>query len=339
MLKEEKIENYSGVNPRLKGFIPCLKKGNWLELDFTPGGDAPKNFIALYEFSENSKVRKANTKTWSRYIAKVGQKWYPIESINEYLFNQIGEELGLRMAFSRLIFAGNQLRFLSKYFLNPEEESLEHGAQIFAGYIADKQWVEEIEIKGLARKFFTFQFAESAIKNMFPNESEEILVEFVKMLIFDALTGNNDRHFYNWGVVKHIGSKKKPTFAPIYDSARGLFWNDEEAKLLKWNENPTLLDSKIRKYAEGSKPKIGWDGLEDLNHFDLINKLFSVDLRYKEVCEQLINQENLEKLIKLIDKDLKKFYSSYRLELIKKCLIYRFERLMTIINNKGGISC
>ncbi|MCE9538742.1 MAG: hypothetical protein K8R85_05945, partial [Bacteroidetes bacterium] len=152
-------------------------------------------------------------------------------------------------------------------------------------------------------------------------------------------TGNNDRHFYNWAIVKHIENKKKPKFAPIYDSARGLFWNDSEAKLEKWNEHPKLMDDKIKKYSEGSKPKIGWDSLDDLNHFDLISKIFSVNLRYRTVCTQLVNQENLDKALALVDNKFSKFYSSYRLELIKKCLIYRFQRLMIIVNNKGGISC
>lgn len=338
MLKEELIENYSGVNLSLAGCFPCLRKGYWKELDFSVGGDAPKNFIALYEYSKDSGIRKSNSKTWPKYIAKVGHKWYPLESINEYLFNQIGEVLGLKMASSRLIMAGDQLRFLSKYFLK-ENESLEHGAQIFAGYIADQQWVESIEQQGLAREFFTFQFAETAIKTTFPRESELILKNFVQMLIFDALTGNNDRHFYNWGVIKHIENKKTPTFAPVYDSARGLFWNFSEAKLTEWKKEPKLLNTKIKKYAEGSKPKIGWDYLDDLNHFDLIDKIFSVDSRYKEVCAQLINQSNLEKALTLLRVDFSKFYSTYRLELIEKCLIYRFDRLMKIINNKGGVSC
>lgn len=338
MLKEEQIENHSGVNPNFNRFIPCLRKGHWKELDLTPGGDAPKSFIALYEYSEDSGIRRFNSKTWPRYIAKVGHKWYPLESVNEYLFNQIGECLGLNMACSKLIMAGNQLRFLSKYFLK-KDESLEHGAQIFAGYIVDKEWIEDIEQQGLARKFFTFQFVETAIRQMFPKESEQILLEFVKMLVFDALTGNNDRHFYNWGVIKHIENRKTPKFAPIYDSARGLFWNDSEAKLEKWNEHPKLMDNKIKKYSEGSKPKIGWDSLDDLNHFDLISNIFSVNLQYRNTCTHLINQDNLKKTLALIDNNFAKFYSPYRLELIKKCLVYRFQKLMIIVKNKGGIPC
>ena len=336
MLKTENIENYSGVKIALKGCIPPLRKGYWKELKFFPGGDAPKNFIAVYQYEEESKIRKSNADTWPRYIAKVGHKWYPLESINEYLLNQIGEVLDLKMASSQLMMAGKQLRFLSRYFLT-KTDSLEHGAQIFAGYMNDLNFVEIIEQQGLARKFFTFQFAESAIKQMFPKEAELILTDFVKMLVFDALTGNNDRHFYNWGVIKHIENKKTPTFAPIYDSARGLFWNDSEAKLLKWYEQPMQIDEKIKKYSEGSRPKIGWEGLDDLNHFDLIDKIFSVNLSYKEVCTQLINQENLEKTLKLVEIEFSEFYSSQRTELIKRCLKYRFDRLMKIVNNKGGV--
>jgi hypothetical protein len=222
VLKKEQVINFSGSNPKLKGCVKSLRRGYWLDLDYFPGGDAPKSFIALYGYEKKSLIKKSDPRTWPRYIAKVGHKWYPVESINEYLFNQIGETLGLTMASSKLIMVGDQLRFLSRYFLK-KTESLEHGAQIFAGYVNNPLVVEEIEKQGLARMLFSFQFAEGAIKHMFPEESELILKDFVKMLVFDALTGNNDRHFYNWGVIKHIENKKKPTFAPIYDSARGLF--------------------------------------------------------------------------------------------------------------------
>lgn len=332
VLKEENIENYSGVDIRFN--CPQLRRGYWKELDIAVGGDAPKNFIAVYEYEKDSGIRRSNPNTWPRYIAKVGHKWYPLESVNEYLFNRIGEVLKLNMAHSRLMLAGRQLRFLSRYFLS-KNESLEHGAEIFAGYIADLKFIENIEEQGLARTFFTFQFAEKAITHMFPYDAEPILRDFVKMLVFDALTGNNDRHFYNWGVIKHIESKKKPIFAPIYDSARGLFWNRSEADLKEnWGAHPKELDKRIKKYADGSKPKIGWEGLNDLNHFTLIEKIFSLDNRYKVVCLELITEANLQRVLTLIDTEFSNCYTTLRLELIKKCLCYRFERLMAVINKR-----
>lgn len=329
-LKEEVVENFSGVKLDLHKHIARLKQGDWKELNVSIGGDAPKNFIALYSFERNSKVRKSNSKTWPRYIAKVGHKWYPLESINEYFFNRIGEVLNLRMAASKLVMANNQLRFLSRYFLN-RDESLVHGAQVFAGYLADEALVEKIEKDGLARTFFTFQFAEAAIRHTFPNVADELLTDFLKMLIFDAISGNNDRHFYNWGIIKHIENKKRPIFAPVYDSARGLFWNEPESKLLTWLKTPNNLNTKIRKYAEGSKPKIGWEGLDDLNHFDLVEKLYTCYPRSQPICQELVNNKNCDKVIGLLNSEFSQFYSSERIDILEKCITYRFERLIQII--------
>jgi len=97
----------------------------------TISGDAPKDFIHLYQYGDG---KRKNFNSWPKYIAKVGKKWYPIESIVEYLLNRIGEIIGIKMAQSELRLADNQIRFLSKYFLK-EGEILVHGAQIFSVYL------------------------------------------------------------------------------------------------------------------------------------------------------------------------------------------------------------
>jgi hypothetical protein len=61
-------------------------------VDISIAGDAPKDFIKVYEYE---KVRKTSPHLWTPYIAKVGHKWYPIESITEYLMNRTGEVLGM----------------------------------------------------------------------------------------------------------------------------------------------------------------------------------------------------------------------------------------------------
>ncbi len=144
-----------------------------------------------------------------------------MESITEYLLNRIGEVLGLEMAFSRLMVAGEQIRFLSRYFLTGNEQ-LVHGAQIFSGYLEDEELVEQIEREQMSRDLFTFQFVETSLQHQFPEHASQLLESFVKLLVFDAIIGNNDRHFYNWGVIADITGKNIPRFSPIYDTARGL---------------------------------------------------------------------------------------------------------------------
>lgn len=330
-LNEVAIENHSGFEPNLKGQIPVLRRTYFRKIDFWVGGDAPKDFLKVYSYEEG--VLRNSKKTWPSYIAKVGHKWYPMESITEHLMTRIGQVLGVTMADSRLMMANNQLRFLSRYFLK-KNENLVHGAQIFAGYLEDEKMAEEIEEKDMARELFTFQFAESAIKAMFPKTGEQIVREFVKMLVFDAVIGNNDRHFYNWGVIVHTTkSKILPKFAPVYDTARGLLWNHSEAKLVKHLRTDKEAYDYLANYGQKSQPKTGWEGVKDITHYTLIEKIFTLDHRYRNECVQLLEKENLEKVYMVIDEEFSQLMSTLRRNAIKRYIELRFNTLSTIIKN------
>src|SRR5690606_13021739 len=153
---------------------------------------------------EEGKKRISNPHTWPIYIAKTGHKWYPYESITEYILNKLGECLGLCVAQSRLYVINGQVRFLSKLFRNDKNQVLEHGAELYSGYLGDKEFVDQIEENQMARDFFTVSFTYDTLKYSYPYQHESIFNDFIKMLVFDAIIGNNDRHFYNWGVIKHL---------------------------------------------------------------------------------------------------------------------------------------
>jgi hypothetical protein len=80
------------------------------------------------------------------------------------------------------------------------------------------------------------------------------------MLLFDALVGNNDRHFYNWGVIRSVELRQEPCFSPIYDTARGLLWNESEEKIVDLALSDARAKVYLQKYIKGSRPKIGWEG-------------------------------------------------------------------------------
>jgi len=209
------IKNYSGgvsIN-KIHSDIKPLSCDKYKVLDDDIGGDAPKDFIRVYEFK---KSKKADVKNWEKHIAKVGHKWYPLESITEHLLNRIGEILGLDMAHSQLRIVHGQLRFLSKYFLQ-SEDILVHGAQIYSTYLEenDDKFIQEIEDQNWARALLTFQFTHEAVKFLFPQQFQSIMNHLVELLVFDAITGNNDRHFYNWAVITHIEGLNPPKLSPI----------------------------------------------------------------------------------------------------------------------------
>lgn len=330
------IINYSGgiEIPIIHGAIAPLRTGYYRILKDDLGGDAPKDFIAVYEYGHGKKSKPRN---WNRHIAKVGHKWYPLESISEHLLNQIGEVLGLNMAKSQLRVINGQLRFLSKYFLDRDEENLIHGAQIYSACLqeTDDRFVQEVENENLARDLFTFQFTDESIKNMFPEQYQVIMNDLVKLLVFDAIIGNNDRHIYNWAIITHIEEKKPSRFSPIYDSARGLFWNiPESAVRKKFYENKGeiyhIKKAKLASYMNSSRPKIGWEGWNEeneINHFDLV-KLINRDYPiYQDICRSLIKKVHLTSIYELLDREFITFYTPERLILIKECLKQRFEIL------------
>ena len=258
-LSHEQVINWSGFEIRNQGVLPPLRKGYYYTVaGQNIAGDAPKNFIRAYTYGT---ANRSNPRKWPEYIAKVGHKWYPNESITEHLLTRIGQLLGLKMAESSLVSAHGQIRFLSRYFLR-RNQRLEHGAQIFAGYLKDDQFVEEVEQEGATQDLFTFQFIQEAIQEQFPDQARSILRGYTRMLAFDAIVGNNDRHHYNWGVIVHGHRRHEPYFSPIYDSARALFWNDSESKLeeIKKDPDPQRLPALYCSVRQKLAPKdgLGW---------------------------------------------------------------------------------
>lgn len=332
-LKKVKCEKLAGNKQLRHGLIPTIKKGEYfVEIGRSITGDAPKEFIRVYEYGV---ARKINRNKWPLYIAKTGHKWYPNESITEHLLNRIGECLGLKMAKSRLVWANEQLRFLSRYFLRNEEELI-HGADIYAGYMNDRDFVENIEAQNLSREFFTVQFTYTVLQTIFPQQAAIIFREFIKMLLFDALVGNNDRHFYNWGVIRDLESHQEPCFSPIYDTARGLLWNESEEKIVDLALNDSKAKAYLQKYIRGSRPKIGWDGQTNINHFTLVELIAGHEYGIsRDTITDLFGVDKLQNCVQMIDREFTGLFSPERISLIKKCLLLRHQELLKVTELKS----
>ena len=233
------------------------------------------------------------------------------------------------MSNSELALISGQLRFLSEYFLDNQHQELVHGVDIFAGYVSDRELVEQIEEQQLAREFFTFQFAIKAIEFAFPQDYEEIITDFVKLLIFDAIVGNNDRHFYNWGVVKSINGTRKPYFSPIFDTARGLFWNESEERIISRLNQKNQITA-YKKYINNSFPKTGWEGEYNPNHFVLIEKVINHDKKYERIINELLTANKEKKVLEMIQTNFSSLLSVNRMTIVTECLKLRFQQLRSI---------
>lgn len=322
------IINYSGFNPKFNKIEIAKKHSYCIIKDVSVTGDAPKDIIRLYEYGHS--LKRKHTK-WPIYIAKLGHKYYPLESITEQLISDIGLSYEFNLASSKVCSLGGQIRFLSRYFIEKETDELHHGADLYAGYLNDKNFVDEIEIKRMTQSFFTIKFTKEVIKHFFKHSHKEIFTSFMHMLFFDALVGNNDRHMYNWGVIRDVYGNNIAKYSPIYDSARGLLWNEKESKINEFaNDEKKLIDF-VKKYCNKSKPKIGIEDKKNVNHFDLIEsykEFYSAD----EFVKKLFKSNKIEFVIKKINEEYKTLYSKERRYVISEILKFRYSKLKNIVN-------
>lgn len=215
-----KIENYTNAPLLDVRKVPIVKRECYFVDDsVSVDGDVPKKFIGVYDYKLLAPKHKRNHKNWIRYIAKTGHKWYPIESVTELMMNMLGTIFELNMADSKIAMIGGQLRFLCRYFLSPSKEELVHGADILAGYLNEStRYIEEVDEQKMTRELFTLQVIEMSVANMFLYQKNDIMHELSKLIIFDVVIGNNDRHFFNWGVIRLIENRFQPFFSPVYDT-------------------------------------------------------------------------------------------------------------------------
>lgn len=240
---------------------------------------------------------------------------------------RVGQLCGLDVAESRLMICAQQLRFLSRYFLKPDE-ILNHAAEILGRYLEDREFVQRVADGRGEKELFTFQAYRAALEHTFPNQAEDIVRCFVRMIGFDALVGNQDRHFYNWGVITHTRGVLPPRFAPIYDTARGLFWNVAESGLNKV-ETPAGLE----RYIAGGEPLISWDGHSGgLNHFDLVERIAMTDDQCRVWLEEVsvAAKGALKVCLGMVDAEFSCLLSPRRRNAIQRCLQARFDRFASI---------
>jgi len=113
-------------------------------------------------------------------------------------------------------------------------------------------------------------FSVQAVKNAFGAHSlqygehveDDLFSGFVSRLTPDALIGVQDRHHENWGVIvqRDVGGPP-PHFAPLYDSARGLFCNVPDGELSQRFTGRDGLQ-RLDGYVARARPLVGFDGLK-----------------------------------------------------------------------------
>ncbi len=140
------------------------------------------------------------------YILKVQETKYPDLPYMEYTCNRIATLLSLAVAPYKFIEFQERPTFVTRNFMQDYTGTLNHIYKFLP------KGEKHHNCKQIAKVIMT------ETKNL--NE----VIKFVKMCLFDAFIGNNDRHGRNIGL---IASSKKTLLSPMYDNP-SYFGTEEE---------------------------------------------------------------------------------------------------------------
>jgi hypothetical protein len=162
---------------------------------------------------------------------------------------------------------------------------------------------------------------------LFPDDQRHLFNDFGRMIAFDALIGAQDRHAENWSVVRSCGRVR---LAPLYDTARGLFWNHPDSELAGQIARYTRAGY-VERYAHASRPLIGCGLSNRANHFDLVeHAMRELGRELASPIRSVVASFDVRVAKRVIDGGFGRIFSPLRRHLIYELLALRAARLKRI---------
>lgn len=160
--------------------------------------------------------------------------------------------------------------------------------------------------------------------------------EFYKIVIFDILIGNSDRHHSNWAILARGIVYKTPedmfdvffnySMSPLYDNGSSLCAYEDNNNLEIFFKDKMKFEALVN---TESKSAIGWEDESPIRHFELLKKIkdnaYDGTIQYVEKIKTNINEEKIDKILSefnnnIISIDMKKLLKMYLLERRKRIL-------------------
>lgn len=287
---------------------------------------------------------------------------YSMETWSEILAHEIGIALGFNVLEYNFGIREGRAGCISKNMIGARANEIAGSEHLVEGdeiLMADGSDYNPEDKSMYSR--YTFPFVINALKAIDGMDYVAIVTEFIKILVFDAIIGNSDRHQSNWGLIERITieseqeknhcntsanpfptAKRSWTMAPIYDSGCCLGREFTEKQIKEHLDNENKFNSFIRKGCaelrdinEPSKKK---------NHFELLKCTCNGYKQWGRVIRNEIGKavdkydsKNIETIVNNIDMPLpneikEKFgLSEQRKKFICKVIDTRINELKKII--------
>ena len=199
----------------------------------------------------------------------------------------------------------------------------------------DKDKLEDI----YSNRKYSIQMIENSLKGIID------MKDFYKIIIFDILIGNSDRHHSNWAMLAK-GTVYKTledmldiflnyNMCPLYDNGSSLCAYEDNNNLEIFFKDKMKFEALVN---TKSKSAIGWENERPIRHFELLKKIkgnaYELTVQYIEKIKTNINEENIDKILNEFDNNI---ISISMKKLLKMYLLERRKRMLEIYDLKDEV--
>lgn len=262
---------------------------------------------------------------WFKYVKKTYSKQDKVEDIptfenvSEKIAELIAKELKINNAKIDIGTYYNDIGCLS-YNILKDRHTMTEGV----AYISRKYPKYDVS-NGIDLESGEYYCLDMILESL---SDEELKKEFLKVMIFDFIIGNSDRHSNNWAIIKTKSGKEY--FAPLYDNGSSLCSLILESELDSYLGKDklklkSLVDSKSRTLIRinGKEKKIP-------THKEVLKYLYkNYYEETKEFTGLVVKKLNEEKINDIL-RNVSKYISHRRSELLRKFLMEKIKILKEI---------
>lgn len=291
--------------------------------------DRINNEIGLDLFSPKKEVRGTQTrdKIWlhlddDTVLLKTVEQSTNLEGTcyAELITAELAKQAGFDAANIDLVRYNGYLGIISGK-VNKEGEQLHSLRE----YIGDEE-IEDDPVPEITGLDFVFDNMVEALGESDMSKADKYLLlrSLMKLMVFDTLTLNTDRHTENISFIERINNgKKEIVLAPLYDNEFSLMLETKEEDLKEYLQDSNVFFG----FVDAQEPKIApkYEGIEDempCHYMNLIEQVTDMDEEVMDYMRNLIGTLDIQRAVDTVEKKL----GAPMPETFKYTAIYSFNR-------------